>query len=207
MKESWQTFLSFFHDRKTFKQLSSRPHPVLAFRVVIGTMPTVFIGFTFRSHFERLFASIDAVGIMLILTGLILMVSRFLPRQYTSAKNVGLWAALGVGFAQGLAIIPGISRSGTTIICGLLFGLDRDLAARFSFLLSIPAIIGALILQLFLEGVDGVRLGTLFMGFLISAAVGFAALKIVVNMVRRGNLYLFTPYCLLLGLVIILLPL
>ncbi len=205
IKESWQTSLAFFHDRETFKQLSSRTHPLLAFWVVIGTIPTVFIGFTFRSYFEKLFASIDAVGIMLIITGLILIISRFLPKQYTARKSVGLWIALFVGMAQGLAIIPGISRSGTTIVCGLIFGLDRDLAARFSFLLSIPAIIGALLLQLFSEGIDGVGFGTLFFGFLASAVVGFIAIKILVNMVKKGNLYLFTPYCCALGLIIIFL--
>jgi undecaprenyl-diphosphatase len=167
-------------------------------------MPTVFIGFTFRSYFERLFASLDAVGMMLIVTGLILIISRFLPRQYTSKHRVGLWIALLVGFSQGLAIIPGISRSGTTIICGLALGLDRDLAARFSFLLSIPAIIGALLLQVFSEGVGGIGFGTLFLGFLASASVGFIAIKILVNMVKKGNLYLFTPYCFVLGLIIIL---
>jgi undecaprenyl-diphosphatase len=203
IRESWQTSLAFFHDRETFKQLSSRPHPRLAFWVVIGTMPTVFIGFAFRSHFERLFASLDAVGMMLIFTGLILIISRFLPRQYTSRNHFGLWIALMVGVSQGLAIIPGISRSGTTIICGLILGLDRDLAARFSFLLSIPAIIGALLLQIFSEGIEGLELGTLSFGFLASAVVGFIAIKILVNMVRKGSLYIFTPYCCALGLVII----
>jgi len=204
IKESWQTSLAFFHDRKTFTQLSSRPHTLLAFWVVIGTMPTVFIGLTFRSYIKLLFASLNTVGIMLIFTGLILIISRFLPREYNSRKSVGLWVALLVGFAQGLAIIPGISRSGTTIICGLILGLDRDLAARFSFLLSIPAIIGALLLQIFSEGIKGVGFGTLFLGFLASAIVGFIAIKILVNMVRKGNLYLFTPYCCALGLIIIL---
>jgi len=204
LKESWQASLAFFDDREAFKQLSSRPHPRLAFWVVIGTLPTVFIGLTFRSYLEGLFASLDTVGIMLIFTGLILMISRFLPKQYTSRTHVGLWIALLVGFSQGLAIIPGISRSGTTIISGLILGLDRDLAARFSFLLSIPAIIGALLLQVFSEGLDGQGFWTLFLGFLASAVVGFIALKILFNMVRKGNLYLFSPYCCALGLIIIL---
>jgi len=204
VKESWQTFLAFFRDKESLSQLSSRPYSLLGFWVVIGTIPTGVIGFTFRSYFEGLFASIDTVGIMLMLTGLFLMVSRFLPERYTSRKSIGLLTAIFMGLAQGLAIIPGISRSGATIICGLIFGLDRDLAARFSFLLSIPAIIGAVLLQLFSEGIDSIRFGVLIMGFLTSAFFGFLALKILVRVVRKGNLYLFSPYCVVLGLVIFL---
>jgi undecaprenyl-diphosphatase len=133
-------------------------------------------------------------------TGLILAMAKLLPRDYGRREEVGLLIALAVGTAQGISLIPGISRSGTTIVCGMIFGLKRDLAARFSFLLSIPAIIGAVLLQLSAEGLDKVDLMPLTLGLIVSALVGLMALKILMGLVRKGNLFYFAPYCWGLGL-------
>jgi undecaprenyl-diphosphatase len=126
-----------------------------------------------------------------------------LPKGYTSRKEVGLLAALAIGTAQGLALIPGISRSGATIVCGMLFKIKKDLAARFSFLLSIPAIIGALVLQLNMEDLNNVGILPLVTGFVFSILVGLLALKILMGMVRKGNLYYFAPYCWAVGLFVL----
>ena len=103
------------------------------------------------------------------------------------------------------SVTPGISRSGTTIVVGLLLGLDRDLAGRFSFLLSIPAIIGAVVFQFNLDALARVGIVPLIAGFAAAAVVGFFALKVLMGMVRKGHLHYFAPYCWAAGLAAILL--
>ncbi|UCF56747.1 MAG: undecaprenyl-diphosphate phosphatase, partial [Deltaproteobacteria bacterium] len=138
----------------------------------------------------------------LVVTGFILAITKFIPENYNRSEVVGILVALAIGTAQGLALIPGISRSGATIVCGLLCGLKRDMAARFSFLLAIPAIIGAIVVQLNAEALGKVGLLSLTSGSISAALVGLIALKILMGMVRRGNLFYFAPYCWALGLFI-----
>ena len=182
-----------------------KPDGSLLLWVLAGSIPTGLIGLIFRSPLENLFGSIGVTGVMLMVTGLIVAVTKLIPRSYGTRTRVGLLVALAVGTAQGLAIIPGISRSGATIVCGLLCGLDRDLAGRFSFLLSLPAIAGALILQLNSAALERVGLAPLLFGFVCSAVVGLLALRLLMRMVRRGRLYYFAPYCWALGLIVVLL--
>lgn len=172
--------------------------------ILVGSLPTAVIGLVFRSSLESLFGSVTAVGVMLVFTGAALAITRLIPEGYNQRREVGLWTALAVGTVQGMALIPGVSRSGITIVCGILFKLKGDLAARFSFLLSIPAIVGASGLQLFLKGLDHVDPVPLITGLVSSALVGLIALRILMGVVRKGNLFYFSPYCWTLGLAIIL---
>jgi undecaprenyl-diphosphatase len=96
--------------------------------------------------------------------------------------------------------MPGISRSGTTIVCALLLGLNRELAGRFSFLLAIPAIVGAVILQLDADAIDRVGAVPLILGLISSLVVGFLALKLLMVIVKKGHFYYFAPYCWCVGL-------
>lgn len=166
----------------------------LAAMVVVGMVPTAMIGLLLKDTFEQLFHSPQAVCIALIVTGALLLSTRFTGGGARGGA-LTLGVALAIGVAQGLAITPGISRSGSTIAVALLLGLDRDLAARFSFLLSIPAILGAAILV----SKDGVSIpsgagGALLIGFLASVVVGYLALVMLVALVRRGGLHNFTYY-------------
>jgi undecaprenyl-diphosphatase len=179
------------------------PHASLALWIVVGSVPTAVIGLVFKAPLERLFGSVTIVGATLIVTGIIVALTRMIPEGFGTRTRVGLLAALAVGTAQGLAIIPGISRSGTTIVCALLLGLDRDLAGRFSFLLAIPAIIGALAIQIDLDALERVGLVPLGFGFFSSAIVGLLALKLLMGIVRKGHLYYFAPYCWVIGLVVV----
>lgn len=178
----------------------SGPHANLAFMVVIGSIPTALIGIIFKDPLERLFGSVTAVGMMLVITGIIVAITRFIPEAYGKRDRVNVIIALAIGTAQGLAIVPGISRSGATIVCGLLLGLNRDLAGRFSFILCIPAIIGALLLQLDTAAISRVGAVPLMAGFVVSAVVGFLALKLLMGMVRKGHFYYFAPYCWTIGI-------
>jgi len=190
--------------REVLKFDLSKPHGSLALWVLVGSLPTGIIGLLFKTPLERLFGSLPIVGLMLVATGVIVGSSRLIPKNYHSRERVGLLIALAVGTAQGLAIIPGISRSGATIVCGLFCGLDRELAGRFSFLLSIPAIIGALAVQLNVEALENVGIAPLLFGFASSAVVGILALRLLMGMVKKGHLSYFAPYCLALGLLIFL---
>lgn len=184
-------------------EIQKFPHAALTFWILMGTIPTALIGVIFSSFFQKMFGSTLLVGFMLIVTGAILGASRLIPDYFTKKKEVGLISAMAVGLAQGVAIIPGISRSGTTIVCGLLFGLNRDMAGRFSFLLSIPAIIGASILKFDMTGVTEIGVIPFLAGILVSFLVGLIALKITMGMLRKGNFYYFSPYCFLAGIVAI----
>ena len=203
-RESWAFLMGWVKGQKGIGQIRDTPMAALSLAVIAGTVPTGVIGVIFRSSVERLFGSVTFAGMMLLCTGGILAASRWISFRRTREHAPGLPAALLVGTAQGVAILPGISRSGATIVCGMLCGLSRDLAARFSFLLSIPAIVGALSLQWSTQGLDRIGLLALVMGFAASALVGILALKLLMAMVRKGHLFYFAPYCFLVGLLILL---
>jgi undecaprenyl-diphosphatase len=204
VRESWLFALDVSRKRKSFARMDESPYASLTLWVIIGTIPTGLIGVLFKSRLESLFGSVTLVGVTLLVSGLIVAVTRWIPERYGSRATVGLVAALAVGIAQGIAITPGISRSGATIVCGMVLKLRRELAARFSFLLSIPAILGAMVLQLKEGGWGHVGFIPLVTGFVASILVGLIALKILMGMVRRGNLYYFAPYCWGVGLLILL---
>ena len=177
----------------------------LAACVVIGTLPTGIIGLTLEDLFERLFSSLSTVGFTFLITGAILMSTRLRRQEEDAERTCGeapnshlsLTAvrALLVGLAQGLAITPGISRSGSTIAAGLLLGVQRAMAARLSFLLSVPAILGAVLLQLRkLEGGTDGMLPIYLAGTLAAAVSGYLALRWLVALVRRGGLHWFALY-------------
>jgi undecaprenyl-diphosphatase len=196
--------LGFFQIRGTKNFLKEYPHTYLALMVLIGTLPTLLAGLLFRAAVEDLFGSLSTVGIMLVVTGMILAVSKLIPEEHSRREEVAILVALAIGAAQGLALIPGISRSGATIVCALVCGLRRELAARFSFLLAIPAIVGATLVQLNAEAIGRVGILSLTSGFVSAALVGLIALKILMGIVRKGKLFWFSPYCWALGLFILL---
>ena len=202
----WRMATELLHGR--FKG----PYACMAWMAVAATIPTAAIGFAFKDRFEQMFASVAAVGGLLIVTGFILLLPTLAEaiarkRRVTTARrtSVGLATALTVGVAQGLAIMPGISRSGSTMCAGLLCGLDREVAGRFSFLLSIPAIVGALVVQLHSKELAHVGVGPLLGGVAAAAVVGFLALGVAMRVIKQGRLYVFSPYCWAVGLAAILL--
>jgi undecaprenyl-diphosphatase len=194
---------NLFQKQNPSSKLQQFPHAALIVWIITGTIPTALIGILFSSFVQKMFGAPFFVGFMLIVTGIFLGASRIIPDHFTKKVHVGLIVSIAVGIAQGAAIIPGISRSGATIICGLFCGLNRELAGRFSFLLSIPAIIGATIVKFDMIKITEIGFIPFFAGIFVSFLVGLIALKITMNMVRKGNLYYFSPYCLLAGIVAI----
>ncbi|MCK5164880.1 MAG: undecaprenyl-diphosphate phosphatase [Desulfobacula sp.] len=177
----------------------------LAGLIVIGSIPTAIIGLVLKQFEHVLFTSEVLVGLMLILTGTILWVSR----NYYSSENkknlFGIKKAFFIGITQGLAVIPGISRSGTTIAAGMFIGLDRHTAAKFSFLLSIPAILGAQVLSIKDMINSGLTIDPVTIyATIASFIIGLIALKILLKLVHSGRFHLFAPYCWLIGSLVLL---
>ncbi len=189
--------------KSPLSSIKERPHALFAFWVIIGTIPTGIIGVLFKDTLESLFGKVQLVGLMIIVTGIIVGISKLIPQSYMKKNRLGVLSAILIGIAQGIAIIPGISRSGSTIVCGLLCGIERELAARFSFLLSIPAILGAMVLQLSSHELPAITFTPMITGFIVAAVSGLFALKVLMKIVKRGNLSWFAPYCWLIGLVVI----
>ncbi len=177
----------------------------IALFILIGTIPTGLIGLFLKQFEHVLFSSQLLVGCMLILTGSILWVSKGFYSAGEKGAPLGTWRAIVIGLGQGLAVIPGISRSGTTIATGMFLGLSRDMAAKFSFLLSIPAIIGAEILGVkdLMESGASLDMVTVW-STVVSFAVGLVALKILLKLVHSGKFHLFAPYCWVLGVLALL---
>ncbi|MEJ2099091.1 MAG: undecaprenyl-diphosphate phosphatase [Desulfobacterales bacterium] len=194
--------------KETIRQkLESDPQLKMALLIVIGSIPTAILGFLFVGIADRLFASGLITGLMLIVTGLLLWLTRRTGASKDQAQYNRLTPknAFIIGTVQGLAIIPGISRSGSTISIALMLGIDREMAARYSFLLSIPAIIGAGLMSLkdALFQTD-LAIGTALLGAFTAALVGYAALKALLQMVKKGHLHVFAPYCWLVGILAII---
>jgi undecaprenyl-diphosphatase len=167
--------------------------------IAVGNIPTALIGFFFRDVFKSFFYNPLAVGVALLGTGCILYVSTY----GKNGKEMSYLGAFLIGVAQGIAIIPGVSRSGITIAVGLLSKLKRETAFKFSFLLSIPAVIGAMVTEskdLFLGEIDGL---TMVSGVIVSMIVGYVALKLLQRVLFKGRFHLFAYYCWLLGAAIV----
>lgn len=176
----------------------------LAWFILLGTVPTAFIGLVFQDTFEGLFTSVGTVGYMLWITGLILLIAHFSPQGDRRIGKMRPADALLIGFVQGLSIAPGISRSGATIAVALILGLEKETAARYSFLLSVPSIIGALILKL-ADADNSIGLGVAAIGFASALVTGYLCLALLVQLVKRDKLAWFAPYCFAMGLFALLL--
>ncbi len=176
------------------------PDARFALLIVVGTIPTACIGLLFHGVADRLFNSVALVGWMLIITGLLLWLTRRVGRDGNGRPFLTARDALVIGLVQGLAILPGISRSGSTISAGMFLGVARETAARYSFLLSIPAILGAEALALRDLALGAVTVNAaVLMGALTAAVTGYMALTLLLYVIRKGRLYLFAPYCWLVG--------
>lgn len=174
----------------------------LCWLVGIATIPTVIIGLSIRGFAETIFGSPIFVGIAFLVTGTVLWISRLARQATKQIPQISIKDGLLIGLIQGLAITPGISRSGTTISMALLIGIDRGLAARFSFLMAIPAILGAVVLELphATAAPADVWLAILT-GMAVAAVSGYIALKILMRMVLAGSFSSFAYYCWSIGLI------
>ena len=174
----------------------------MAWLIAIGSLPAALAGLLFEDFFEMLFGTPRLVSVLLLVTAGLLAFSEWRGRQGRDLSSLTAFDTLFIGMGQALAIAPGISRSGATIAAGLVRGVRRDAAARFSFLLSTLVILGAGVWQLkdFLGTSEWMSaLGPLIIGFVAAALSGYLCIRFLLSYLRRGKLYPFAVYCALAG--------
>ena len=189
----------------------STPTPVPPARrmillIIVATMP-LFVIVPFEDQIDALSGNLYFVAAALIVTGFLLFLSDRVPKGRKTAKNATLKDAIAVGIGQAIATCPGISRSGTTITVGCLVGYERSFAVRFSFLMSIPAILGANILSLkdAMETVIWADLPVYLVGVVVAAASGYACIRLLKMIAAKGKFGAFAYYCWAVGLVTLIL--
>jgi undecaprenyl-diphosphatase len=174
--------------------------------IIVGVVPTALIGLVFGWLIEDAFTTALRIGIAFLFCGVMLYSAKF-GKEKTDSINYS--TAIMIGIAQGIAIIPGISRSGATIAVALLLGIKREEAFKFSFLISIPAILGALGYTVY-AGFSkltstGLDYAEILAGAIVAMVVGYFALKLLWKIISKGKFHLFAFYCWILGAVLVLL--
>jgi len=177
---------TLYHDRPDFR---------FGLLVLIGSIPTGIIGLALKDILKAHFTSVLSVGLALLVTGLLLRVVGQRGREGREGGEMTIRDALIIGAAQGLAIVPGFSRSGFTICAGLFAGLNRVTSARYSFILSIPAIIGATILELGDIAASRFSASEFLIGFAVAAVTGYLALALLIRLLKQNNFTIFSWWC------------
>ena len=203
----WSEIVWLFKDLFKFKWNEGTKYIV---NILISMIPVAIVGFFFKDKVEEVFGSgLLIVGIMLLVTAALLAFSYFAkPRQ---KENISPVHAFIIGIAQACAVMPGLSRSGSTIATGLLLGNKKEKLAQFSFLMVIPPILGEALLDVkdmfevgFSEAMSGLSPVAALVGFLAAFIAGCFACKWMINLVKKGKLIWFAVYCVIIGIVAII---
>ena len=185
---------------KLIQSIKSAESKIMLSALVIGTIPAVLIGLSMKDKINQLFENPLTVSFSLILTGIWLVMTKWFVNQQS---NINLKNGFLIGCAQAIAIIPGISRSGATIGVAMLLGISPEKAAKFSFLLAIPAIAGAgLLTAIDIDPalVSSLSSGTIIAAFFSSFLVGWAALTWLLKLISKGQFHWFGLYCMVIGI-------
>jgi len=172
----------------------------LAFFIVVGSVPIAILGVLFRENIEQLLSNILAVGVALLINGGVL----FFSEKRKGNKKMGTLDSILIGIAQAAALIPGLSRSGLTVSTGLLNKIDKQTAFRYSFLLSIPAILGATLFEFRDIAAINIELTSIVVATVLSMIVGYVSLKMLHRIVMSERFHLFAYYCTIVGGAIII---
>lgn len=170
--------------------------------VIVSTIPTAIIGYVAQDLVEAASQILLIPGICLIVTAVLLFISDHMREGVKTPKKVTYTNAFGIGICQGIATMPGLSRSGTTIAACIISGFDRRFAVKYSFIMSIPAVLGAAVLQLKDIGsikVTAPQVSYYIVGMVISAVVGYICIKTLLVVVKKKKFTYFAIYCLLIG--------
>lgn len=174
--------------------------------LLVSAIPVGVVGLLFKDQIESLFTgNVVLVGAMLLITATLLLITKFVKK---GDKDINLFRAIIIGLVQTIAILPGLSRSGTTITTALFLGVDREKATRFSFLMILLPIIGATFIQVMEltsnESTAQLSTASLLVGFFASFISGLIGCKLMIGIVKKGNLMYFSAYCFVVGIVAIL---
>ncbi len=210
----WKDIISiikdFFQDNliKRVKYSDQKINSKLGWLIIIGTIPVVIIGLAFKDAIEgALTKNLYVIAVSLIVLAIILALAEKVAKFKKDLENVTIFDSIIIGFAQALSLIPGSSRSGTTITAGLFVGLKRETAARFSFLLSIPAVFASGILQLYeaIKFVDQSMAVNIIVATIVSGISGYLAIGFLLKYLRKNSTFIFVYYRIALGLFILFL--
>lgn len=193
--------------KKPYIVIASTSYRKFVVMLIISTIPTGILGILLSDVVESASVALLVPGVCLIATGLILFLSDLLKEGRKKPKNANYGDAFVVGVSQGVATLPGLSRSGVTITACLLCGFDRKFAVKYSFIMSMPAILGAMILELKDIGgtpVGGSDIAAYIIGMIVAAVVGFFAIRIMLNLVMNRYFKYFAFYCLGVGAISII---
>ena len=187
-------------------RLQERPVRKLGIMIIVATIPTGIIGILFNDLFDSLYNSIIPIGIGLIITGFLLVMAERMGASNRGIEQMNFRNALFIGTVQGIAICPGISRSGSTLFGSLICNLDRKFAVKFVFLISIPSILGSAVMEApaaLESGFDMAQLGPVLVGMILAAVSGLIAIKTMIKIVSDKKLNYFSYYVWALGLIVI----
>ncbi len=201
----WIKRISGDKSYKYIKVISNSYRKLVIF-VIVSSIPTAILGFLSADLVEKASGSLLVVGICMMITAVVLVIADVLPRGKDHIKDVPYSGAFLLGIAQGIATFPGISRSGATISCGMMIGMTKKTAVRYSFIMSIPVVLGATILKLFdlsSEPVNVAQVPAYVVGTLVAGITGYFSIKYMLKMVRRHRYYGFAVYCAVLSVVAI----
>ena len=201
---SWISSLSDIIHGRFREGFYDDPYKRLAWYVIIATIPVGLAGVFFEDSVDALFSgALYVPAFFLFVTGTILYLSQRMTSGSINFRNITGKHALFMGLGQACAILPGLSRSGTTIAAGLVAGLDKEFAAKFSFILSIPAILGAFILQVKdIGSAMDANFLPIFLGFVAAFISGYIAIKWMLDLIQKRNLDIFAYYCWIVGIVV-----
>ena len=192
----------FSKNKKEYIRMVDNSYRKFVMMIIVSTIPTGIIGVLASDYIEKASTILLIPGICLIVTGILLFISDRLPSGDKTPKKSTYGNALFVGVCQGIATLPGLSRSGTTITACLFSGFNQQFAVKYSFIMSIPAVLGAAILELKDMGSFGLSSGELFTylaGMIVAAVVGYICIKTMLLVVRKKKFTYFAIYCFLIG--------
>ena len=211
-KDRWELIVELcltIRDLVTGKglRLEERPVRKLGVMIIVATIPTAIIGLLFNDLFDKLYTSVLPIGIGLIITGFLLILAERTGNSSRGIDRMNFRNSLFIGTVQGIAICPGISRSGSTLFGSLICNLDRKFAVKFVFLISIPSILGSAIMEApdaIEAGMDMAQLGPVIVGMAVAAISGLIAIKTMIKIVSDKKLSYFSYYVWVLGAIVVL---
>ena len=193
---------------KRVKYSEQKINSKLGWLILIGTIPVVIIGLTFKDAIEgALTKNLYVIAVSLIILALILVLAEKIAKFKKGVADITVLDSIIIGFAQALSLIPGSSRSGTTITAGLFVGLNREAAARFSFLLSVPAVLASGALQLYeaLKFIDPTMAVNIIVSTIVSGISGYLAIDFLLKFLKKNTTFIFVYYRIALGIFILIL--
>lgn len=192
--------------KRKYIQVVSTPYRRFVMLLLVTTIPTGVMGIVFGDIIENASATLIIPGICLLITGVLLLIADNTPSGARDENTVTYKNAFGIGVCQGFATLPGISRSGTTIVACLISKIDRNFAVKYSFIMSIPVILGAAVLQIPDLASESNSAGTIMnyvVGMAVAALVGYICIKTMLKVVRQKKFKMFAYYCFAMGTIAI----